>query len=140
MILKKLYDCASVDLKNSVVFTVTATNNQTANPNNFNPVTYAIKVDNIASFSSKIGAYLQAIKASNPSKYSSFSIEKLIREADRNLRDIYRKSSDLELTFLEQFKDFGISLYKANDTLDDWSALQTDPILFPGTVFESPCN
>lgn len=138
LVLKSLYTCAPEELKNSVVFTLTATNNQTTNTNYFNPVTYAIKIDDISIFNSFKNSFLQGIKNSN-SNYINADYKKLLRLAEVTLQDAYDESSNLELTFLTFFEAAGISIYKANSTLDNWSKLSSDPLI-NGTVLEEPCN
>ncbi|HLO72807.1 MAG TPA: hypothetical protein VK164_02635 [Flavobacterium sp.] len=54
---------------------------------------------------------------------------------------IYSSDSNSERAFLKKFSNYGISLYKADSTLTNWSKLSlTDPVSANSIVNNSPCN
>jgi len=97
--------------------------------------TYALKVDDFAVFSAKVDAVwnLYANISNDDEKRKKIHL---------NQSKIYdRSNNQLEKSFLQQFQGFGISLYKANNNLTNWSKLDlsTTPNS-PLTVIETPCN
>ena len=95
---------------------------------------YSIRVDDINKLNSAIQSDLAGIR--NP------DLEKKRRKLNRNLQFFYEKDKTYELTFLEKFKDYGITLYKANDTgLTNWNQLELGKDNNNNNkVIETPCN
>jgi hypothetical protein len=61
------------------------------------------------------------------------------------LAEKFKESNDLEKTFLETFKDYGISLYESNDDLSQWNEIKlvnnNNDLIFPSfTKTKIPCN
>jgi len=95
--------------------------------------TYNLKVDNIDALNSHI------LSVWNDPKYASYTTEKeKIDAIHLDQARIYKNSNgELEKSFLDQFKDFGISLYKADAALSSFNKLALNS---SKTVISTPCN
>lgn len=95
--------------------------------------TYTIKVDDIENLRNNVNSVW------NSPDYARYTTEKERIEAiHRDEAKIYEKSNgELEKTFLEQFKDFGISIYKADASLSSFSKLTLNSL---NTLTKIPCN
>jgi len=138
LVLSKLYTCASSSLKNSVFFTLTARPLPGMIPN-----TYAIKIKDLSKLSSKI-VFLRNKAVSKVPSITTSSTNKMVeRGINQLLKKEFEQSINLERAFLDFFNDSGISLYRANETLDNWVELLSDPLSSPydpNSVYEQPCN
>ena len=57
------------------------------------------------------------------------------------MQKVYSKDTNSERAFLKRFANYGISLYKANSNLTNWSKLTVNtPITNSSIVNENPCN
>ncbi|MDR6966490.1 hypothetical protein J2X31_000483 [Flavobacterium arsenatis] len=100
-----------------------------------NGAVYSLKVDNFNALNVKINNDWATAKGTNDDrkrKYLDSEIEKEYTK-DRN---------NLERVFLKEFKDFGISIYKASDdNLTNWNKLElNDPNSNNSTIKSTPCN
>ena len=95
--------------------------------------TYTIKVDNIENLRKKVNSVW------NADKYASYTtIDDRIKAIQRDQAKVYEKSNgELEKSFLEQFKDFGISIYKADESLSSFSKLTLNSL---NALTKIPCN
>ncbi|OUD31369.1 hypothetical protein FPG59_15100 [Flavobacterium sp. FPG59] len=93
---------------------------------------YMLKIENIESLRTQINSVW------NSEKYTKFQNEKeRIKAIHLDQAIKYSKSNgNLEKSFLEQFKDFGIELFKADATTDHFDKLT----LNNSTVTPTPCN
>lgn len=107
------YDGASSTRSDDVfVMVVCKDNNGVTN-------TYNLKIDNIDALRNNVNSVW------NDPFYSKFTKEDdKIKAIHKDQAKIYAKSNgELEKSFLDQFKDFGISLYKADATTSSFSKL-----------------
>jgi len=98
---------------------------------------YAITIDSFIPFRDKMIADLNNIRESVSRLNFGSPQEDLRFELDNYLGTKYAGDIDSEKVFLEYFKEFNISLYKANDDISDWNKLE---LQFDGSVAETPCN
>jgi hypothetical protein len=101
-------------------------------------VVYAIKIDNWNTFRAKIGNEL----FNNPDTENFTEIKDKIKVVNDQFAEKFRNgmnNQELEQLFLENFANHGISLYKANDELDNWSKLTLSGNQFI-PVTKTPCN
>ena len=94
---------------------------------------YNIKVDNPTMLKNKVD------EVWNNPEYSSKATDYLRLQAiHKDQAKLYRDSNgDLEKSFLDQFKDFGISLYKADTNVSNFSKLTLNS---SKNVTSTPCN
>lgn len=97
-----------------------------------NTNTYMLKIENIESLRTQINSVW------NDPNYTKFQSEdERIKKIHEDQAKIYAKSNgNLEKSFLEQFKDFGIVLLKADATTDNFDKLT----LNNSTITQTPCN
>ncbi|SHH23362.1 hypothetical protein SAMN05444372_1382, partial [Flavobacterium micromati] len=97
-----------------------------------NTNTYMLKIENIESLRTQIN------NVWNDPNYSKFQNENdRIKKIHKDQAEIYAKSNgNLEKSFLEQFKDFGIVLFKADATTDHFDKLTLNNSI----VTQTPCN
>ncbi|PQJ79638.1 hypothetical protein [Polaribacter porphyrae] len=113
----------SHDNFNDEVFVMSVT------PNN---LTYTIRVDNIQTLISKIQNDMDNANGNND--------DEKIKSIMKEMTEDYRKSSNLEQTFLDLYGSYGISLYKTTDAnLNNWKQLELDTN-DNQIVNETPCN
>lgn len=95
--------------------------------------TYTIKVDDIENLRNNVNIVW------NSPDYARYTTEKERIEAiHRDEAKVYEKSNgELEKSFLEQFKDFGISIYKADTSLSSFSKLTLNSL---NALTKIPCN
>lgn len=110
-----------------------------ANPNNpSNPNVYAIKVDDMATFSAKINADLNNVLYKDP-----VDINKTFNNLNKSMLPFFNNYSSSEYSFIQRFTGYGISLYRATDeNLNEWNKLKKGVIgnpLNPGGVESVPC-
>lgn len=110
-----------------------------ANPNNpSSPNVYAIKVDDIVTFYSKINADLNNALYKDP-----VDVNKTFNNLNKSMLPFFNNYSSSEYSFIQRFTGYGISLYKATDeNLDEWNKLKKGVIgnpLNPGGVESVPC-
>jgi hypothetical protein len=55
------------------------------------------------------------------------------------MKTLFSSDQDLERAFLKRFGNYGISLYKANASLTNWSKLTLDNSANP-SIIATPCN
>ena len=91
-----------------------------------NPLVYAIKVNEYLKLKAGFDSVwdnpkYQVPTTNNPAKDKDTKMKKI----HKLLRQQYDDNKDnLEKFFLEKFADFGISLYKADDSLNNWNKLE----------------
>lgn len=97
---------------------------------------YSIKISDWDKFQDKLDS-----DWNNP-KLADKSDKDKRRYLDNMLGREYNKSNNLEKTFLQEFKDYGISLYKADDdNLTNWKKLElSNPNVTNPNVNSIPCN
>lgn len=81
------------------------------------PHVYAIKVENIEALRNKIN------EEWNKAAYNGITDDaKKVKRINDKFGEKYEKNkNDLERFFLQNFKDFGVSLYKAEDDMSNWN-------------------
>lgn len=100
--------------------------------------TYALKVDNFDTLNMAVDVIWNNAKYAG--KTDAQKID-LIHKDQAIKYDYY--GPELEFSFLTQFQNFGISLYKANADLTSWTKLELESnpnFLPPFIVTEKPCN
>ena len=125
--LMEAYEGASSARKDSVFFSVVCKDNSgTTN-------VYTLKVNDIEALRSQINSVWN-----NPA-LTGMTEAKKFEKIHSEQAILYAKNKDqLEKSFLEQFAAFGISLYKANDSLTLLNNLTLD--LGQSTITATPCN
>lgn len=123
--LKEIYQFAKPNYKKDVFIMIVCPNNKV----------YAAKVDDFTKLETKINADW------DNSKYENYSEKEKNDDLIKMMRKVYSKDSDKERAFLKRFKEYGISVYKANTDLTNWSKLSLDnPNNENPTVNLNPCN
>jgi hypothetical protein len=137
VVLRDLYQNAKPSSKTEVTFILVCKTSIVP----YTIKTYAIKVDDINSLISEIN-----LRLSNPA-YSSLPTEddKVNAEVKRQAGIYDKCNGEYEKSFLQQFGSFGISLYKADDYVDNWKKLDLGTNPDPTApnqliVTEAPCN
>ena len=130
-VLLDFYDGASPTRKDEVFHVLVVKNKQT------NLIeTYCILIDNITTFRNAINSKLnnpvnQSLNLKAKIYKQHLLQEKLYKNKDQN---------ELEISFLQQFSNFGISLYKADPNLK-WSKLELENNNGSGLqTVPTPCN
>jgi|694.fasta_scaffold93683_4 hypothetical protein len=130
-VLLDFYDGASPTRKDEVFHVLVVKNKQT------NLIeTYCILIDNITTFRNAINS-----KLNNPVN-QSLNLEAKIKEQHDLQKILYKNKNQnqLEISFLQQFSNFGISLYKADTNLK-WSKLELENNNGSGLqTVPTPCN
>ena len=123
--LKLVYDNLHADFNKEDVFIMIVNDNGTV---------YAAKIDDITKLSEELQNDLDNAKGNTIDKKEENLTDKLSRK--------YRKGDNIERTFLKNFLDYGISLFKANDeNLSNWSKLKLEePASNNSDVITKPCN
>lgn len=97
---------------------------------------YSLKINDWNAFLQKINDGLSAVPENN--------IKDKLDKLDKRMKNIYGNTygGDIEKIFLQQFKDYGVSLYKAeDDNLSNWKELKlNNPEASNPTVVSTPCN
>ena len=97
-------------------------------------LTYALKIDNIIKFKQKINQILNS--------HPTVATEEKKIKAELKDEGTYYKSTQpekFEKLFLEKYKDFGLSIYRADNNLMNWNKLSLSSG-FPVTVIATPCS
>jgi hypothetical protein len=123
--LKVIYQYAKPNYKKDVFIMIVCPNNKV----------YAAKVDDFTKLETKIDADW------DNSKYDNYTEKKKNEDLIAMMEKVYSKDSDKERAFLKRFKEYGISVYKANTDLTDWSKLSLDnPNSNNSSVTPTPCS
>lgn len=97
---------------------------------------YSLKINDWDAFLEKINDGLNSVSEGN--------LQEKLDKLDNVVKNIYGNTygGDLEKIFLQRFKDFGVSLYKADDdNLSNWTELKlNNPNASNPTVVPTPCN
>lgn len=104
---------------------------------------YALKIDNPDVFSDALIADINTtvIPSELEDIAESEKTKEIIKLMDYQMKLDLQRSPDKELGFLKKFSNFGISLYKANTTMTNWSKLTLqNPNSQNPTVLPVPCN
>ncbi len=130
-LLRETYKECTATLKSQVSIQIVCHND--ANP--ANPIVYSLTVNDFNALNSSVDQILN-----NP-KYNNKTIEEKFQIIQDALADDFNKNN-LELFFLKHFQSYGVSLYKANNDLTNWTQLEllktdTNP---EGVVNQKPCN
>ena len=132
--LKEGYEETSEDNKDEI-FTIMVNRDKTDN-RKIN--TFALKVDNITALKAKVDAVW------NDPKYSGLNDdEKLKMIHGGQTLEYFYYYDELEFSFLMQFLNSGISLYKIDTQLRSWTKIELEPDIAynpPFKIKESPCN
>ena len=110
-----------------------------SNPGLFN--TYAIKVDDYNLLINAINNMLNDPKfAIVPSGDAKQDLENKINKIHDAQAKLYKTAGpdNLNKSFLQQFSNYGISLFKKSNITNKWVKLSIDPIT--GSIIETPCN
>ena len=104
---------------------------------------YALTINNTDALTNTIFNEVQT--EINPTNLAEIPVNEqqnyITAHMDKKLTDLYAESNNKELTFLNRFKDFGISLYKANSTLTNWDMLTIqNPNTPNASILSTPCN
>ncbi|MEZ7500629.1 hypothetical protein QO200_18070 [Flavobacterium sp. Arc3] len=120
------YDNASSTRARDVFLSIVVEDNTTGEA-----LIYTLQIDQVAMLRSEVNAVW------NDPKYSGFSEEKKINLIHAEQAQKYEKSNNqLEKSFLEQFNNYGISLFKGGNTLNNWDKLT----LNQSTITKTPCQ
>ena len=125
--LKEAYEETSEDNK-AEIFTIMICRDKT-NPTKIN--TYAVKIDDIVDLKAKIDAIW------NKSEYIGMDDDKRLKKIHEKQKDDYHYYEDeLEFSFLMQFANSGISLYKTDEQITKWTKLELEA----DTAYNPPYN
>ena len=103
------------------------------------PQTYAITINNINTFYNKLIAELNKITNDDPDATITLTMDQKVKALVKSYEDQEHISTNRELTFLDFFNDYDISLFKANDTnISGWSQLVTNSN--STSITTKPCN
>lgn len=120
------YDNASSTRARDVFLSIVVEDNTTGEA-----LIYTLQIDQVAMLRSEVNAVW------NDPKYSGFSDNEKIEAIHVEQAQKYKKSNNqLEKSFLEQFNNYGISLFKGGNTLNNWDKLT----LNQSTVTKNPCQ
>lgn len=101
-----------------------------------NPLIYSLKVKDFTKLNNKIEADWTHTDLNGKSEKQKLDIihEKLAKKYDAN-------KNNLELFFLQYFKDYGVELYKANNELNNWTKLSLNMtnVNPNGELKQTPC-
>lgn len=129
-LLKSFYNNATPNNVEFVVLILIVRNlSDPANPN-----VYSIKVNDIAKLADRINDDL--------AKADGADLSEKIDNIHKDLANYYKdNANDIEKGFLERYGDYGISISKANNALDNWStlSLQKNSATNTNTVVPTPC-
>lgn len=104
---------------------------------------YALKIKDFRAFRSAFNKALSDIVKERPELEVTDTIMKKIEFLNKKLGKKYGKTvqNQQEKAFLENFKDFNLSLFKANDNIDNWSEIKIPTFtLNTSGIEEIPCN
>ncbi|QNK77979.1 hypothetical protein H7F37_02500 [Winogradskyella sp. PAMC22761] len=95
---------------------------------------YALKISDFEGLSAKVESDWANTRGSNDKKKRANLEDKLEKK--------YKRDNNLERVFLKEFKDYGVSLYKAeDDNLSNWNKLElNNPNANLSSVNSIPCN
>lgn len=120
------YDNASSTRKGDVFLSIVVEDNATGEA-----LIYTLQIDQVSMLRSEVNAVW------NDPKYSGFSDNEKIEAIHAEQAQKYEKSNNqLEKSFLEQFNNYGISLFKGGNTLNNWDKLTINQ----STVTKNPCQ
>ncbi|WP_310557183.1 hypothetical protein [Flavobacterium sp.] len=126
-------DNATVENKKQVSIILVAKDDALMN------VTYAITIDNIEAFRTKLNEMIRAVPLPIP-----YRNDARIEWLDNALGGKFESDdNNLERVFLKYFAGFNISLLKANSELTEWTKLsmaELDSQSSPSIVIPTPCN
>lgn len=103
--------------------------------------TYALKIDNPTTFYNAVIAEMSQIP--NYASYLPDHLPQLVEQVDLKFDKLNSlpQNSNIEMTFLNRFSNYGISLYKANTSLTKWDKLDVDNTNISNpTVKPTPCK
>ena len=96
-----------------------------------NDLVYCLKIDNPQAFIDKVNEFWSNPKLGNTE-------EKKITNANKIIFRKYDSDTNKERAFLKYFKNFGISIYKANQSVSNWSKLSLNES--NNLIVSEPCN
>ena len=129
-----IYRKARSDLKNKALVFMVSKETATSVPQ-----TYVITINNFNTFYSKLTTELNNIQNSDGNSNETLTPQKRVELLVKSYVEEERISANRELTFLNFFSSYGISMYKANDTnISGWSQLVSNSN--STSVATKPCN
>jgi len=138
-VLLNLYLRAESSVRNEVTFMLASKNHPLFAQVNV----FALKINDFRAFRRAFYKALSDIVAERSDLESSDSIEDKLDALNEKLGRKYGETEEnqQEKAFLDFFKSFELSLYKANDNLDSWSEVKTAQFTPTASgVVEIPCN
>ncbi len=132
--LKEAYEETSEDNRTEI-FTIMVCRDK-IDPAKIN--TYAIKIDDIAAFAAKIDAVWNSLEYSQVTEGDRLDKIHFVQS-----QEYHYYEDELEFSFLIQFANSGISLYKANEQLSSWTKLELESDTGynpPFKVKQTSCN
>ena len=132
-VLYSLYNKANSNLKDIVMYYLISRETPSSDPN-----FYVLKVSDFNKFKNKLTLDVKNIIINTRDLNGSSTFNDVIKVLNSSIGNQYESASDFEKTFLEEFKNHGIKLYKSKNSVDSLSEL----IIENGTnaVTEEPCN
>ena len=130
---------AKTDVKNEVTLLLASKNHFLDAQVNL----YALKVDNFSEFIATLNQDLNDIVNEDDKLDINASFSDKEDALNKKLGEEYKETDDnqQEKAFLEFFKKYGISLYKANDAIDNWSKIDLSAFTLNASgVVETPCE
>lgn len=125
---------ARSDLKNKAVVFMVSKENATSTPQ-----TYAITINNINTFYNKLTTELNNIQNSDEYSNQTLTTQEKVDKLIESYEEEEYISTNRELTFLNFFSNYDISLYKASDSnIRGWSRLTSNTN--SASVTTKPCN
>ncbi|WP_299673038.1 hypothetical protein [uncultured Polaribacter sp.] len=134
-----LYANAKSNVKNEVTFMLASKNNFLNNQVNV----FALRIKDFRAFRSSFYKALSDIVNERSDLEVTDPIETKLKALNDKLGKKYGKTNQnqQEKAFLENFKDFNLSLFKANDNIDNWSEINIPTFTINTSgVKETPCN
>lgn len=132
-VLFSLFNNANIDMKDDVIYYLVGWNSITNTEEVF-----AITVTDFLALQNQLNRDIINIIKTDATLTGASPLEEVINKLNNNLGNIYRNSTDLNLSFLNRFKNHGVKLYKADATITNFSELNIDAST--NSIKQEPCK